>query len=215
LKVLIRDASHAYYVPTGHLVYAAAGTLRAVRFDLRRLEVIGAPAPVVEDVATMATGGADFVVSENGSLAYVAGGASGGQLTVVSVDREGRGSPLPGIPLDTYRDVRVSPDGTRLALAAQTDVRTYDLDRGTLSRLTTHAAQDYGPLWTPDGQRIAFTSWREGYPEIFWRSADGTGSDERLLTRGKDVLDVYAYDWSPDGCSLSSASSYQVGIFSV
>jgi serine/threonine protein kinase len=201
-KALIRDGSHAYYLPTGHLVYAAAGTLRAVRFDLRRLEVIGAPVPVVEDVATMATGGADFVVSENGSLAYVAGSTAGGQLTVVSVDREGRASRLPGIPLDMYRDVRVSPDGTRLALAAQNDLWTYDIARDTLSRLTTHPAQEYGPLWTPDGQRIAFTSWREGYPEIFWRSADGTGSDERLLTRGTDIIDVYAYGWSPDGMQL-------------
>jgi serine/threonine-protein kinase len=101
-----------------------------------------------------------------------------------------------------YRDVRVSPDGTRLALAAQNDVWTYEIARGTLSRLTTHPAQEYGPMWTPDGQRIAFTSWREGYPEIFWRSADGTGSDERLLTRGKDLIDVYAYGWSPDGMQL-------------
>ena len=77
-----------------------------------------------------------------------------------------------------------------------------DFARAALSRLTTHAAQDYGPLWTPDGRRLAFTSFRAGYPEIFWRSADGTGSDERLITRGKDVLDVYAYDWSADGMQL-------------
>ena len=54
----------------------------------------------------------------------MAGG--GGQQTVVSVDRQGRASPLPGLPLDSYRDVRVSPDGARLALATQTDVWIYD-----------------------------------------------------------------------------------------
>ena len=55
-KVLIRGGSHAHYVPTGHLVYGVTGTLRAVAFDLGRLEVIGTPAPVLEGVATTAFG---------------------------------------------------------------------------------------------------------------------------------------------------------------
>jgi dipeptidyl aminopeptidase/acylaminoacyl peptidase len=120
----------------------------------------------------------------------------------VSVDRQGRASPLPGLPLDSYRDVRVSPDGARLALAIQTDVWTYDVARATLSRLTTHPAPDRSPLWTPDGQRIIFTSRRAGYPEVFWRPADGTGSDERLLARAKDLVDLFANGWSADGRQL-------------
>ena len=55
-KVLIRGGSHAHYVPTGHLVYGVAGTLRAVAFDLGRLEVVGTPAPVLEGVVTTAIG---------------------------------------------------------------------------------------------------------------------------------------------------------------
>ena len=51
-KVLIRGGSHAHYVPTGHLVYGVTGTLRAVAFDLGRLEVVGTPAPVLEGVVT-------------------------------------------------------------------------------------------------------------------------------------------------------------------
>ena len=56
-KVLVRGGSHAHYVPSGHLVYAAAGTLRAVAFDLARLETRGTPVPVVPDVVTTAAGG--------------------------------------------------------------------------------------------------------------------------------------------------------------
>ena len=37
--VLVRGGSHAHYVSSGHLVYAAAGALRAVPFDLARLEI--------------------------------------------------------------------------------------------------------------------------------------------------------------------------------
>ncbi len=58
------------------------------------------------------------------------------------------------------------------------------------------------PLWTPDGQRIVFTSNRAGYPELFWRPADGTGSDERLLARAKDLLDLRGNGWSADGRQL-------------
>ena len=117
-KVLIRNGSHAHYVPTGHLVYGVAGTLRAVTFDLGRLEVVGTPTPVLDGVVTTAYGAADVAVAANGSLVYVQGSAvGGGQQTLVSVDRQGRGVPLPGLPRDSYADVRVSPDGARLALA--------------------------------------------------------------------------------------------------
>src|SRR6185436_969555 len=61
---------------------------------------------------------------------------------------------------------------------------------------------DRSPLWTPDGNRIIFTSNRSGYPEMFWRSADGSGSDERLLGRAKDLLDLRANGWSADGRQL-------------
>ena len=129
-KVLIRGGSDAHYVPTGHLIYAVAGTLRAVAFDLRRLEVVGTPVPVLEGVMTTVLGAAGIAVAANGALVYIPGGAAGGgQLTVVSVDSQGRPTPLPGIPLDSYRDVRVSPDGARLALATQRDVSIYNLAR--------------------------------------------------------------------------------------
>jgi serine/threonine-protein kinase len=202
-KVLIRGGSHAHYVSTGHLVYGVTGTLHAAAFDLERLEVLGTPAPVLEGVLTIGSGAADVAVAANGSLVYVPGGVgSGGRHTIVSVDRQGRASPLPGLPPDEYRDVRVSPDGARLALATQGDVWTYDFVRATLSRLTTHPAPDARPLWTPDGQRIIFTSTRAGYPELFWRPADGTGSDERLLARAKDLLNLRADGWSADGRQL-------------
>ena len=163
-KVLIRNGSHAHYVPTGHLVYGVAGTLRAVTFDLGRLEVVGTPTPVLDGVVTTAYGAADVAVAANGSLVYVQGSAvGGGQQALVSVDRQGRGVPLPGLPRDSYADVRVSPDGARLALATQDDVWIYDFGRATRSRLTTDSAPDKNPLWTPDGQRVVFTSRRAGY----------------------------------------------------
>jgi serine/threonine-protein kinase len=96
----------------------------------------------------------------------------------------------------------VSPDGARVALATQTDVWVYDVLRTTLGRVTTHPAADTRPLWTPDGQRIIFTSARAGYPELFWRSPDGTGTEHKLLARAEDLVDLRGNGWSADGRQL-------------
>jgi Tol biopolymer transport system component len=71
-----------------------------------------------------------------------------------------------------------------------------------LSRLTTDPAFDGRPFWTPNGERIIFMSTRAGYDELFWRPSDGTGSDERLLARRRDLLDLQAAGWSADGRQL-------------
>ena len=148
-------------------------------------------------------GAAEVSVAANGSLVYVPGSAiPQSSRTVVSVDREGHALPLPNLPLDAYRYVRVSPDGARLALGNQNDVLVYDVEREVRTRLTDHPALDMSPLWTPDGERIIFTSDRAGFKELFVRSADGTGEETRLLTRAHDLVDLMANGWSRDGGHL-------------
>ena len=166
-KKLIGGGSHAHYVPTGHLVYGVAGTLRAVPFDLERRAVVGTPVPVLEGLMTTARGAADFAVAANGSLVYVAGGAGGGGLN-------GRVGGSPGTHLTVARPpgwtrtahVRLSPDGDRLALATESDVWIYDLDRSSFSLLTTDRAQDSIPLWTPDGRAHHFYVATSGPPGV-------------------------------------------------
>ena len=186
-KVLIRGGSHAQYVPTGHLVYGVAGTLRAVAFDLGRLEVVSTPVPVLEGVVTTAIGAANArwppTARSSTSQAWPPAVASGRSCRWIARDaphrclacRRTRTATCACRPMARGSP---SPPGT--------DVWTYDFARATRSRLTTDPAADRSPLWTPDGQRIVFTSTRAGYPELFWRPADGTGSDERLLARAKD-----------------------------
>ncbi len=66
--ILIRGGSHAHYLRSGHLVYGAANTLRAVPFNLANLAVIGPPVPVVSDVVTTPTGGTDAVIHRHQPL---------------------------------------------------------------------------------------------------------------------------------------------------
>jgi serine/threonine-protein kinase len=168
----------------GYLVYAAAGTLRAVAFDLATLETRGTPVPVVPDAVTTNTGGVDAVVAGDGTLAYVSGGVAGAltQRTLVWVDRQGRETPIPAPPR-AYLYPRLSPDGRRVAVSAvdqETDIWVWDLGRTTLTRATFDPRLDTYPVWTPDGHRLIFSSDRAGVRNLYWQAADGTGAVERL-----------------------------------
>ena len=71
-RVLVRGGTHARYAASGHVVYARAGALLAVPFDLERLQTTGAPFPVVEGISTDPRFGvAHFALSASGTLAYV------------------------------------------------------------------------------------------------------------------------------------------------
>jgi serine/threonine-protein kinase len=184
-KVLIRGGSDAKYIETGHLVYAASGTLRAVRFDLARLEVVGDPGPIVDHLGVSPSGAASYGISRNGTLVYVPGsGSSQATRQLVWVDRKGQEEPVQA-PLRAYVVPRLSPDGSRVALEIrdqESDIWIWDLARRTLTRLTFDPAIDLLPVWTPDSRRIIFGSARTGTQNLYWHAADGTGGDERLTT---------------------------------
>jgi serine/threonine-protein kinase len=212
-KIVLRGGSHAHYVSSGpgstkrgerevgHLVYQVAGTLRAVPFDLARLETRGAPVTVVTDVVTTIRGGVYAVVAGDGTLAYVMGTIEGTPRTLVWVDREGRETPITA-PTRPYLLPALSPDGTRLAIFAndqQRDVWLWDLRRTTLTRLTSTTGVDVVQVWTPDSRRLIFTSERAGVRNLFWQAVDGAGEAERL-TESPDTQ--YPTGVSPDGRRL-------------
>ena len=184
-EVVLPGGSHARYVPTGHLVYGVRGTLQAVGFDLDRLEVTSDPVPVVDTVYTKASGAANFGVAQNQSLVYVrGGGALVDGVSLVWVDRDGNEEPL-AAPPGIYQGLRLSPDGTRVAMNAvndsgSRDIHVYDIARNNLTQLTFTAENECCLVWMPDGERIVFTSNRDGTPDLYMRNADGTGEAERL-----------------------------------
>ena len=197
--MLLRGGSHGHYVASGlgspkraereggHLVYVAAGTLRAIPFDPTRLETHGTAVPVLPRLATKDTGTGDFAVAADGTLVYVdapGGLAAANARTLVWVDRSGKEEPV-AAPPRTYLHPRLSPDGTRVALSSldeENDLWIWDLRRATLTRLTLDPGQDWFPVWTPDGRRIIFSSNRGGQFNLWWQAADGTGAAERLTT---------------------------------
>ena len=200
-KVILRGGHHAHYLPTGHLVYGASGTMLAVAFDPNRLEVVGTPVPVLDEVVTTATGAVDVAVAASGTLVYVPGsGVTGIRRSLVWVDRMQREEPLPA-PARAYQYPRISPDGTRVALDIRdqdNDIWIWELARQTLTRFTFDPAADNYPVWSPDGRRLVFSSARAGVANLFWQAADGTGAVERL-SEGQAQL---PHAITPDGDRL-------------
>ena len=204
-KSLQHGGFHARYLPSGHLVYLHEGTLFAVPFDLKRLEVTGQPVPVLEGVVTVpGNGGAQFSVSETGNLAYIPGRGGIVNVSVYWMDRQGQFTPLRAIPADYFQPA-FSPDGKRLALGifdrqSSAAVWLYEWDRDILTRLTFSGFADNNPVWTPDGQRITYTSHENGEFNLYWKRADGSGEALRLT---KDKAVKYPYSWRPDGKVLA------------
>jgi serine/threonine-protein kinase len=200
---LIRGGSNARYVPSGHLVYGAAGTLRAVRFDLAQLAVVGTPVPVVPQVVMKVTGAVDVAVAREGTVVYVPSRVAEvlqlgpvGQRKLVWIDRAGGEEPI-NAPARGYVYPRLSPDEQRVALDIrdqESDIWTFDFVRGTLIRLTF--ASDRSPVWTHDGQRVLFASARDGRGNLSSQAADGTGAIERLTESLNNQLPSAV---SPDG----------------
>ena len=151
-KVLLRGGSHGHYAASGHLVYVAGGTLRAIAFDLNRLETHGTSVPVLQRLATKDSGTADFDVATDGTLAYVDGPSSlaANARTLVWVDWSGKEEPL-AAPPRAYVQPRVSPDGTRVAVSSldqEKDLWIWDIARAKPTRLTLDPGQDWYPVWT-------------------------------------------------------------------
>lgn len=203
-RTLIEGGSYARYVPSGHIVYAHAGSLLAVPFDLASLRITGPAAPAQEGViATAATsGGAEYDVAESGLLAYVPGSARPPERALIWVDRQGNGKELPA-PINTYLTPRISPDGKLLAVqilnGGSQDIWIYEFSRNTLTRLTF--SEGAVPVWEPDGRRIIYRRRTPSFA-LLSKLADGSGSEETLLGKDFDDPGAAPFSVSPDGKTL-------------
>ena len=205
VKTLLHGGMYARYLPSGHLVYVHHGTLFAVPFDSKKLEVTGQPAPVLEDVASSPShGGAQFSFSDSGTFVYVTGSALTADFSIYWMDAAGKFTPLRELPGD-YGDLAISPNGKRLAIditnGSGTDIWVYDWERDTLTRLTFAGDSNTHPVWTLDGQRIVYASSDKGGPHnLWWIRADGGGDAQRLTQCNYPQEPM---SWSPGGKTLA------------
>jgi len=202
-RLLIAGQFGAAYAPSGnqtsgHLLFLRGNTLVAQPFDARRLELVGEPVPVAEEVGNNGTIFGSFTASDNGILVYrSAMGTAKSQLAWF--DRQGRELQTVSGAFALQRNpaIGLSPDDSRaivpVSSGANPDLWIADLNRNTFSRFTFDGSSS--GLWSPDGRRVL---WAAHDGSRYVRSADGSGKDE-LLFKNPTCSTCYPNDWSSDG----------------
>jgi serine/threonine protein kinase len=178
------------------------GSLEARVFDADRI-VLGSPQPVTTNVDYNSAGiGASFQASADGRVIIVRPAGTGGSV-MTWFERNGEQAGTVGPSNVDIVQPRLSPKGDRLAFTrsdpknGNRDVWTLELARGIAAPLTRNPANDWHPVWSPDGARLLFNSDRAGKSEgvLFVKSALDISAEETQL------LDMQSSptDWSRDG----------------
>ena len=215
-KVLIKGGVFARYVAPGFIVYSRRSTLVAVPFDSKRLEVTGPPVTVQENVEGLKNNGrVQFSISDSGDLAYVEGRADdprGAAQPLVWVDRRGTEQVL-SETRQRYSKPRLSADGHTLFVEVadpEAAIWSYNIDRGTLTRVT-YGGVSYGPIPSPDGQRLAYEATRDGVAGVLVSQVDGSGEQRLSSTKRLHV----PTSWTADGSALTVTAGAESGYLEV
>ncbi len=205
VRPLFHADSSAIFADPGYLLFGRDSALFAWRFDPRSLQLVGEPAPAFEHVRCLRE---DNFVADSAAgkrLAYLTWYA---RRRLTWVDRKGRDLGTLG-EIAGYTDVRISPDGEKVAVARRDpshgqnqDVWVIDAARGTGTRITSEPSEEFDPAWFPGGERLAYVSDRVGFYDLYERPA--SGGDEKVLARSKQ--DKVLPSVSPDGSRLLFAS---------
>lgn len=182
---LLEEASRVRVV--GDRVYhVQRGTLVVQRADFAAVRFLDAPLKLADQVARFdGTGRADFDVSANRTIVYRTETSTGRLFLTDRNGRESRTLDDSGI----FYGASFSPDGARIAagLLMPTEgfpsIYLYDRHRAGRDRMTSDRALEMFPVWSPDGQSIAFGEAKGSPPTLARRLLAG-GPTELLATSG-------------------------------
>jgi Tol biopolymer transport system component len=201
---LFRSEAEAVYAPLdgddrGVLLTAAGGRIEARQFDVRRLRVIGDPKaidlPAVGNTLyhPMMLSASPDVLAHGGTPVPF-----GARLTTATRDGQSVSS---ASERAAGNWPRLSSDGRRLAYAridptpGRTDIWVEDLVRGTRVRIMGNPINAL-PVWSPDGDRLAYLAGSILKGVLTVAAADGTGDVSTLPCPGRRCEPS---DWSRDG----------------
>ena len=200
IRRLFHADSAAVYADPGYLLFARDNALFAWRLDPRGLKLVGEPIPTLERPRYPTEDNLLSVSATGNRVAYLPWLL---RRRLVWVDRKGRELGTLG-ETGGYEDVRISPDGGKVAVSLRDPSHGQNLDvwvldsRGTGSRITAERTDEFDPAWFPDGDRLVYVSDHVGFYNLYERPANGGA--EKLLVRTKH--DKLLPTVTPDGRQL-------------
>ncbi len=209
---LVLDEANPQYLapepgrPVGHLLFVREGTLMAQPVDPKTMDNKGELFPVAQQISRGTSNGMNlYSISATGILAYSNGVGGGATTQYVWIDRSGKELEKVGGPVRSQNNFGLSPEGKRIVSerpaesSGNSDLWITDMEHGGReTRITFDASANLLPVWSPDGDKVAFGSTRKkSVFNLYQRASNGTGQDE-LLFESKDPNKL-PWDWSHDG----------------
>ena len=209
-RLLLEDAWNPRWSPTDHLLFTRQDSLLAVPFDAKRLEVTGGPVAIIGGLRTNTIWmGAQFDVSQTGTLVHFAGGIVGANRQLILVSPDGTIEPWSDDRFAIKGDLAPSPDGQRFSVSIVqpngfVEIWGSELDRPNLKRLVSIPAKDcsFG-IWNHDSSHLVFRVLGNlGVEGIYIQEADGSGPPRQVLENESPNYEWYPLSFSPDGAWL-------------
>ena len=206
-KPVVTGAATPQVLESGHLLVYRYEQQDVVmyRFDLENASVEGDPTVVLQGVGNGPREGGRYAVSKSGTLIYTPlddGSMLAGGRKVVWVDRNGEVEDV----FDeraAWAQPRISPDGRRLlvrkVITPECNLWTYDLARGTLTRITFDE-DTHDPLWGFSGDTVLYSGGTDPSRTLKEAAADGTGKPQAVF---ESELSIRAASRSRDGRLLA------------
>jgi eukaryotic-like serine/threonine-protein kinase len=200
-REIIQARANVAYAAPGYLFYYRDQTLFVQRFDAKKFELSGEPAPILTDVQYFPrVAKAVFAATDAGLL--VSQKSSGtGASQVLWFDRKGKELGVavrPGVygNISLARNGKVMAADTTDQASQNTDIWTYSLEDDNAQRLTFDPSIDSMPIWSSDGTRLVFASNRNLKFDLYVKSANGAEEEKPAVQGGPDK---FPNSWSRDG----------------
>ena len=169
------------------ILFVRNETLFAQRFDPKKLSTVGEPIPLPERVAVNPGNAAALLsVSSKGIMTYYPSGHAGGPYQLAWYGRDGK-TAAPAIATGYFYGSMLSPDGSHALVPTQSedgsasDVWSYDLARGTKTRLSSGPGYKNTVAWQADGKAVFFSTALGDVWQVYRIKSDGTGAPEAVL----------------------------------
>jgi serine/threonine-protein kinase len=200
---LLDDAEYGTLLPTGHLLFVRRGSLCAAPIDLDTMKLSG---PTVSLIPGLAKG--PITCARDGTLIFARDATNEMARPIMSVDREGRRSPLMDLTGPYRGGIAVSPDGRQLAVDVDGPTgliaHIINVDQERLRPIATAEKQaTFNARWMPDGRVVYHRSdAANGWIELAMAGESPPGEETASFAalHGIGLTKVHAF--TPDGRTM-------------